>query len=35
MRNISDWGAYTSGWPMDSAYGKLYVGAYDGYMNGL
>ena len=33
MRNSSDWGIYTSGWPMDSAYGKLYVGAYDGYMN--
>jgi hypothetical protein len=32
-RNDSDWGAYTSGWPMDSAYGKLYVGAYDGYIN--
>jgi hypothetical protein len=31
-RNISDWGVYTSGWPMDSAYGKLYVGAYDGYI---
>jgi hypothetical protein len=31
-RNISDWGSYTSGWPMESAYGKLYVGAYDGYM---
>ena len=32
MRNASDWGSYTSGWCMDSAYGILYVGAYDGYM---
>jgi hypothetical protein len=31
-RTDSDWGSYTSGWPMDSAYGKFYVGAYDGYM---
>jgi hypothetical protein len=31
-RNASDWGSYTSGWCMDSAYGILFVGAYDGYM---
>jgi hypothetical protein len=32
MRNASDWGSYTSGWCMDSAYGILFIGAYDGYM---
>lgn len=32
-RNSSDWGAYTSGWCIDSAYDKFYVGTYDGYMN--
>ncbi|MCW3995593.1 MAG: PQQ-binding-like beta-propeller repeat protein [Candidatus Bathyarchaeota archaeon] len=32
-RNASDWGSYTSGWCMDSAYGKLFIGTYDGYMN--
>jgi len=31
-RNTTDWGSYTSGWPMDSAYGMFYVGAYDGYI---
>ena len=33
MRNSSDWGSYTSGWCMESAYGKLFVGTYDGYMD--
>ncbi|MCW4014132.1 MAG: PQQ-binding-like beta-propeller repeat protein, partial [Candidatus Bathyarchaeota archaeon] len=32
MRDASDWGSYTSGWCIDSAYGRFYVGTYDGYM---
>ena len=31
-RNASDWGMYTSGWCIDSAYDRFYVGAYDGYI---
>jgi hypothetical protein len=31
-RNISDWGSYTSGWCIESAYGMSFIGTYDGYM---
>ncbi len=31
-RNASDWAAYTGGWCMESAYGRLYMAAYDGYI---
>jgi hypothetical protein len=31
-RNASDWASYTGGWCMESAYGRLYMGTYDGYM---
>jgi hypothetical protein len=31
-RTESDWGVFTSGWPLDSAYGKLYSAAYDGML---
>jgi hypothetical protein len=27
-----DWGMFTSGWSIDTAYGKFYVGAYDGWL---
>jgi len=31
-RTGTDWGMFTSGWSIDTAYGKFYVGAYDGLM---
>ncbi len=31
-RNASDWASYTGGWCMESAYGRLYMAAYDGYI---
>ncbi len=31
-RNASDWAGYTGGWCMESAYGRLYMAAYDGYI---
>ncbi len=31
-RDGTDWGVFTGGWCMDTAYGKFYIGAYDGLM---
>jgi hypothetical protein len=33
-RTGNDWGMFTSGWSIDTAYNKFYAGAYDGLMIG-